>query len=182
MNFLSKLNYFKVREEGSKANFFRSKVSSPPIAVINGEETLSDDIMDKPVPDNNGKEGPVSKKIVQEKKTIKLGLKRLKLDDLLKKLVEFDGSDLHLEAGMPPVFRIKGDICFAKIRPFSNKQVSSLISILMNEEQKKEFKKVGNLDLAYEIPELARFRVNLLRQHYGAGAVFRVSTYKNSYY
>jgi len=111
---------------------------------------------------------------VNEVKTIDLGLTSLKLSELLKKLVELGGSDLHLESGAPPVYRIKGDICFTKRKPLTDKQVETLVKHLIGEQYREVFDRVGNLDLAHEIPGVARFRVNILRQHHGIGAVFRV--------
>ena len=106
--------------------------------------------------------------------TIELGMDQFDLEDLLVKLVELKGSDLHLESGAPPVFRIKGDICYSNVEPLFNGDLEKLIMPLLDDRGKKVFRKVGNLDFAHEIEGLARFRVNLLRQHHGMGAVFRV--------
>ncbi len=106
--------------------------------------------------------------------TIELNLEQFNLDDLLIRLVELKGSDLHLESGAPPVFRIKGDICYSNVEPLTGENMEALIMPLLDDRGKKIFRKVGNLDFAHEIEGLARFRVNLLRQHHGMGAVFRV--------
>ncbi|MEQ8222860.1 MAG: type IV pilus twitching motility protein PilT [Candidatus Eremiobacterota bacterium] len=149
-----------------------SAISTLSITAQVDEISLDEDNLNEP-PDEMEHE-PVDKDNISEVKPIELNLPSLKLSNLLKALVELGGSDLHLEAGSPPVYRIKGDICFTKKRPLNNTQVYTLIKHLIRGENKNIFERVGNLDLAHEIPGVARFRVNILRQHHGVGAVFRV--------
>jgi twitching motility protein PilT len=106
--------------------------------------------------------------------TISLNLDSFTLDDLLKKCVELSASDVHLESNSPPIFRIKGDIVFTKAEPLVPEQLEKMFFPLLSPEQLKTFQEIGNLDLAYEIPGLARFRVNLLKQQNGIGGVFRI--------
>lgn len=97
------------------------------------------------------------------------------LEHLLRKLVEMGCSDLHLEAGCPPVMRYKGDVRFADLPEMSNDFLIKLLSILpLSETLAERFEKVGNIDFAYELPGVARFRVNWLKQLRGVGAVLRV--------
>jgi twitching motility protein PilT len=109
-----------------------------------------------------------------QKSTIPLDLPQLTLDTLLTKLVEVDGSDLHLESNAPPVFRIKGDVTFAATAPLASVDLEKIIFPIISERDREIFESVGNLDFAHEIEGLARFRGNLLRQYHGVGAVFRV--------
>lgn len=112
--------------------------------------------------------------VPEEKKIIPLDLEEFGIDDLLRKLVEIGGSDLHLESGSPPVFRIKGDIVFADSPPLRTEDLESILLPLISDRERKNFEKVGNIDFAYEIEGVARFRGNLLRQYHGVGGVFRV--------
>jgi twitching motility protein PilT len=109
-----------------------------------------------------------------QKATINLELSELTLDNLLRKLVELDGSDLHLESNSSPVLRIKGDITFSDMAPLNSETLQKLIYPIISERDLQTFESVGNLDFAYEIEDVARFRGNLLRQYHGVGAVFRV--------
>ena len=105
--------------------------------------------------------------------TLALGLTTFTLDDLLRKCVELSASDLHLETGTPPVFRIRGEMYFTDAPPLSQASMEELCYPLLSDAQHKFFDDAGNIDLAYEIKNLARFRVNLLRQYHGLGGVFR---------
>ncbi len=105
---------------------------------------------------------------------IEIDLPTISLNSLLTKLVDLGGSDLHLESGNPPVFRIKGDIHFSLLPSLKNGPLRKMLFSLVSEREIKTFEKAGNLDFAYEIPGVARFRGNLLKQHLGVGAVFRV--------
>jgi len=119
-------------------------------------------------------EVPIIEEEETEPVTIELGLTEFGLNDLLLKLVELGGSDLHLESGAPPVYRIKGDMNFVNMPPLSSEDLEALFLPLISEREIKNFEKTGNLDFAYEIEGVARFRVNLLKQYNGVGAVFRV--------
>lgn len=95
------------------------------------------------------------------------------LDQLLRFLVDNKGSDLHLSVGMPPAFRIDGHLHYAKAAILTEEHALEMFLPPLDARQKKEFEETGNADLAYAIPEVARFRCNILRQFRGAGAVFR---------
>ena len=97
------------------------------------------------------------------------------IDKLLRLLVEKRGSDLHLSSGEHPVFRIDGDI--RKMTEFPVTQPAEAERLLMEilpERHRKEFEEDYDTDLAYEIPGLARFRVNIFLDRKGMGGVFRV--------
>jgi twitching motility protein PilT len=82
-------------------------------------------------------------------------------------------SDLHLSAGLPPMIRVDGDIRRINIPSMEHKEVHELIYDIMNDKQRKEYEVFLECDLSFEIPGLARFRVNAFNQNRGAGAVFR---------
>tara|TARA_B100000953_G_scaffold298000_1_gene293936 strand:- start:1472 stop:2506 length:1035 start_codon:yes stop_codon:yes gene_type:complete len=97
----------------------------------------------------------------------------MEISDLLTKGVELGCSDLHLSAGMPPCFRIDGDIKKIKAPPMEHKDVHSMVYDIMNDKQRKDFEEFLECDFSFEIPNLARFRVNAFNHNRGAGAVFR---------
>ena len=97
----------------------------------------------------------------------------MEISDLLTKGVELGCSDLHLSAGMPPCFRIDGDIKKIKASPMEHKEVHSMVYDIMNDKQRKDFEEFLECDFSFEIPNLARFRVNAFNHNRGAGAVFR---------
>lgn len=82
-------------------------------------------------------------------------------------------SDLHLSAGMPPLIRIDGDMRRINLPPLEHKEVHALIYDIMNDRQRKDFEEFWETDFSFEVPGMARFRVNAFNQNRGAGAVFR---------
>jgi len=97
-----------------------------------------------------------------------------KIDKFFRALKEQGGSDLHLQAGQPPKFRIHGRLEPLNMPPLSNAEAESLLYELCDERKKKRFIERMDLDFAYEVEHVARFRCNFLRQHNGIGAVFRI--------
>ncbi len=97
----------------------------------------------------------------------------MNIDDLLAFGVKHGASDLHLSAGLPPMIRVDGDIRRINLPPMDHKQVHSLIYDIMNDKQRKDFEEYLEVDFSFEIPNLARFRVNAFNQNRGAGGVFR---------
>ncbi len=93
--------------------------------------------------------------------------------DLLAFGVKNNASDLHLSAGLPPMIRVDGDIRRINLPAMDHKQVHALIYDIMNDKQRKDFEEFFETDFSFEIPNLARFRVNAFNQNRGAGAVFR---------
>ena len=82
-------------------------------------------------------------------------------------------SDLHLSAGQPPIIRIDGDIRRINLPSMDEKKVHEMIYDIMNDRQRKDYEKHFELDFSFEVPSVARFRVNAFNQNRGAGAVFR---------
>lgn len=98
----------------------------------------------------------------------------LSVDDLLRRLLDREGSDLHLTAGSPPGFRIRGDIHpLEGCEPLTPKDTQDLILSLLSEDQRRRFDAELELDFAYSIPGLSRFRANVFQQRNSMGAVFR---------
>ncbi|OGT91050.1 MAG: twitching motility protein PilT [Gammaproteobacteria bacterium RIFOXYD12_FULL_61_37] len=93
--------------------------------------------------------------------------------ELLAFSVKHDASDLHLSAGLPPMIRVDGDVRRINVPPLDHKVVHSLIYDIMNDKQRKDYEEFLECDFSFEIPGLARFRVNAFNQDRGAAAAFR---------
>jgi len=87
--------------------------------------------------------------------------------------VKQDASDLHLSAGLPPMIRVDGDIRRINVPEMDHKQVHDMIYDIMSDKQRKDFEEFLETDFSFEIPGLARFRVNAFNHNRGAGGVFR---------
>lgn len=97
------------------------------------------------------------------------------IDDLLRLMIERGGSDLHINVGSPPGIRMRGEIVpIENMKPLSPKDTQEMILSMLSEEQRKRFETELELDFAYSIPGLSRFRANVLQQRNSMGAVFRV--------
>jgi twitching motility protein PilT len=92
---------------------------------------------------------------------------------LLNFSVQQGASDLHITAGMPPLIRVDGDIRRINVPSMDHKEVNGLIYEIMNDKQRKDYEEFLESDFSFEIPGLARFRVNAFVQNRGAAAVFR---------
>jgi twitching motility protein PilT len=93
--------------------------------------------------------------------------------ELLAFSVKNKASDLHLSAGMPPVIRVDGDIRRINVPALEQKTIHALIYDIMSDKQRKDYEEFLECDFSFEIPGLARFRVNAFKQNRGSGAVFR---------
>ena len=97
------------------------------------------------------------------------------IDALFNRMVEVGASDLHMTSGVKPQFRLHGDIVpigeCAEIQP---EQMSQILREISPDKNWAEYEDCHDTDFAYEIPGLARFRVNLFLDNRGPGAVFRV--------
>ncbi|MFT5209368.1 MAG: twitching motility protein PilT [Flavobacterium sp.] len=82
-------------------------------------------------------------------------------------------SDLHLSAGLPPMIRVDGDIRRINLPALDHKEVHSLIYEIMNDKQRKDYEEFLETDFSFEVPGVARFRVNAFNHNRGAGGVFR---------
>ncbi|MDF1836715.1 MAG: type IV pilus twitching motility protein PilT [Planctomycetota bacterium] len=97
------------------------------------------------------------------------------IDSLFKRMVEVGASDLHMTSTLQPMFRLHGDMVPVEGCPeISAKQMQQVLMEITPAKNKQEFELCCDTDYAYEIPGLARFRVNLFTDSRGPGAVFRV--------
>ena len=97
-----------------------------------------------------------------------------KLDAFFSKLVEIQGSDLHLTTGMAPFFRLHGDMQpVSGVPPIDAEEMKRLLFEITPDTNREQFEREHDTDFAYELPGKARFRANLFMDHRGPGAVFR---------
>jgi len=96
-----------------------------------------------------------------------------KIDAFFKLMNEQGASDLHLIAGLQPVIRIRGEMERIKYNPLDNDELRAMLYEITPEHKIKQFEETGDIDFAYEVPGLARYRANYFQQKYGVGAVFR---------
>jgi twitching motility protein PilT len=82
-------------------------------------------------------------------------------------------SDLHLSAGVPPMIRVDGDMRKINVPVLEHSEVHDMVYDIMNDKQRKDYEEFLECDFSFEIPGLARCRVNAFNQNRGAGAVFR---------
>ncbi len=95
-------------------------------------------------------------------------------NDLLKQLVERGASDIHLHVGMPALARINGKLTAVSESKVAPRFTESLVELMCDDAQRGAFKTRHQVDLAYSVAGLARFRVNLFRQRGSVSAVLRV--------
>jgi len=95
------------------------------------------------------------------------------ITELLAFSAKQGASDLHLSAGLPPMIRVDGDVRRINLPPMEHKEVHGLIYDIMNDKQRKDYEEFFETDFSFEVPGVARFRVNAFNQNRGAGAVFR---------
>ncbi|MEZ0247060.1 MAG: type IV pilus twitching motility protein PilT [Methylophilaceae bacterium] len=95
------------------------------------------------------------------------------VSDLLAFSVKNKASDLHLSAGLPPMIRVHGDVRKINMPSMDHSQVHDMVYDIMNDGQRKFYEENLECDFSFEIPNLARFRVNAFNQNRGAAAVFR---------
>jgi twitching motility protein PilT len=96
-----------------------------------------------------------------------------RLDAFFKLMNEQGASDLHLAAGQPPALRLRGEIERVKFKVLENDELRAMLYEIAPEEKVKVFEETGDVDFGYEIPGLARYRVNFFMQKNGVGGVFR---------
>ncbi|UFH49670.1 type IV pilus twitching motility protein PilT [Pseudomonas sp. KNUC1026] len=95
------------------------------------------------------------------------------ITELLAFSAKQGASDLHLSSGLPPMIRVDGDVRRINLPALEDKQVQELIYDIMNDKQRQDFEEFMETDFSFEVPGVARFRVNAFNQNRGAGAVFR---------
>ena len=95
------------------------------------------------------------------------------ITELLAFSAKNGASDLHLSAGLPPMIRIDGEVRRINLPALEHKDVHRLIYDIMNDKQRHDYEEKLETDFSFEVPGVARFRVNAFNQNRGAGAVFR---------
>jgi twitching motility protein PilT len=103
----------------------------------------------------------------------------MELNEILQIALRGGASDIHLKAGLPPMFRVDGSLVPLKDgRRLPPEEVSRMAFGIMNEFQREKFKSTNEVDLAYGVPGLGRFRVNVFQQRGSLGAVLRVIPFR----
>src|SRR5690606_11065862 len=95
------------------------------------------------------------------------------ITELLAFSAKNGASDLHLSAGLPPMIRVDGELRRINLPALEHKEVHQLVYDIMNDKQRRDFDENLETDFSFEVPGVARFRVNAFNQNRGAGAVFR---------
>jgi twitching motility protein PilT len=96
-----------------------------------------------------------------------------KLDAFFKLMVEQGASDLHLTSGSQPILRVGGELQRIRYQTLENDELKKMLYEITTEQKVKEFEETGDIDFAYEIPGLSRYRANFFVQTNGVAAVFR---------
>lgn len=96
-----------------------------------------------------------------------------KIDAFFKLMNEQGASDLHMVSGSQPILRIRGEMERIKYKELENDELKGMLYEIAPEDKVKVFEETGDVDFAYEIPGLARYRANFFQQKWGIGAVFR---------
>ncbi len=95
------------------------------------------------------------------------------LSEVLAFAAKNNASDLHLSSGLPPMIRIDGDIKRINVDPLDSHTVHAMIYDIMNDKQRKDYEEFLETDFSFDLPGIARFRVNAFNQSRGPAAVFR---------
>lgn len=98
----------------------------------------------------------------------------MEISELLAFTVKNKASDLHLSAGLPPMIRVNGDVRRINLPPLDHHDVHDMVYDIMNDYQRKIFEDNYECDFSFELPGIARFRVNAFIQNRGMSSVFRV--------
>ena len=96
------------------------------------------------------------------------------IDKLLTMIKELNGSDLHVSAGMPPKIRVHGHLRPVSKEPLTAEQTEALLLPMLDEKRQKQLAEKNDLDWAYAMPGVARFRCSFFRQQHGLAGVFRM--------
>jgi len=96
-----------------------------------------------------------------------------KIDAFFQLMHDQGASDLHLVSGQQPAIRVLGEIERIKYETLTNETLKVLLYEITPEHKIKQFEETGDVDFAYEVPSIARYRANYFQQKYGMGAVFR---------
>src|SRR5437762_3405869 len=96
------------------------------------------------------------------------------LPDLLKTLVDLEGSDLHISTNTPPQVRVHGHLQRLQMPEMQPAETKQLVYSVLTDSQKKRFEESLELDFSFGIKGLARFRCNVFNQRGAVGAVYRL--------
>lgn len=96
------------------------------------------------------------------------------IDEFFRETKRQGASDLHMVIGRPPMIRLHGDLIPTSFPPLSQKSNREYLYEILTPEQREHIEKKLDLDFAYELPGVGRFRGNIFFQHRGLGAVFRL--------
>ena len=103
----------------------------------------------------------------------------MELNEILQVALKAAASDIHLKAGLPPMFRVDGSLVPLKdARRLPPEEIARMAFGIMNDYQKEKYKQTNEVDLAYGVPGLGRFRVNVFQQRGSIGVVLRVIPFK----
>ena len=103
----------------------------------------------------------------------------MELNEILQVALKGGASDIHLKAGLPPMFRVDGALMPLKdARRLPPEEIARMAVGIMSEQQKERFKQTNEVDLAYGVPGLGRFRVNVFQQRGTIGVVLRVIPFR----
>jgi twitching motility protein PilT len=97
-----------------------------------------------------------------------------RIDALFNMMNEQGASDLHLSTGNPPIFRQRGEMVRLNFKTLGHDELKTILFEILSEKQQAHFNETKDLDFAYEVPGLARFRGNIMMQYRGIAAVFRI--------
>jgi len=97
-----------------------------------------------------------------------------RIDALFKLMSDAGASDLHLSSGSPPIFRLRGEMEKQNFKTLTHEELKAILFEILTQKQRETFEEKHDLDFAYSVPGLARFRGNLMMQHRGIAAVFRI--------
>jgi twitching motility protein PilT len=97
-----------------------------------------------------------------------------RIDALFKLMSDRGASDLHLSTGAPPIFRLRGEMERQNFKVLAHEELKSILFEILTQKQREIFEEKHDLDFAYTVPGLARFRGNIMLQHRGIAAVFRI--------
>ena len=101
------------------------------------------------------------------------------LNRILKLAVRGGASDIHVKAGLPPIFRIDGALLpLREAKRLSPENIGRMAAAIMTGVQREMFQKTLDLDMSYGVPGVGRFRVNVFQQRGSLGLVFRVIPFK----
>ena len=99
----------------------------------------------------------------------------MELHDILNLAVKEKASDVHMKAGLPPILRIYGGLIPVKNQErLTPDEITKIAMRIMSDQQKEVFRAAHQLDMAYSVPGLGRFRINIFQQRGATGIVFRV--------